>query len=255
MSDQKHPVIIAEHLTKDFKFWAERPSNLKSFLNEVLKGKAFKAKKSTINVLKDVSFKIHQGDFVGIMGKNGAGKSTLMRLITGIYEPTSGQLSVQGQVAPLISLGAGFNPELSGLENIFLNASILGFGQKRTLETLSSIIEFSELGEHINAPIKNYSSGMVVRLGFSIAAHLDAPILLLDEVLGVGDQGFAEKSMKKILELHAEGRTVVLVSHSPVAVARHCNRCIVINAGKKVFDGSATEGAEVYRNLFPSKTP
>jgi ABC-type polysaccharide/polyol phosphate transport system ATPase subunit len=215
-----------------------------------MKGETFGQKRTQISVLDGVSFDVYPGDFIGIMGRNGVGKSTLMRLISGIYEPTSGVIEVRGQVAPLISLGAGFSPELTGYENIFLNASILGFGRKRTLEALDSIIEFSEIAHNIHMPIKNYSSGMVVRLGFSIAAHLDAPILLLDEVLGVGDQGFAQKSMNKIFELHREGRTVVLVTHDPDTVARHCNRCVVLNAGKKIFDGPASEGAEVYRKLF-----
>lgn len=244
------PIIVAKNLTKRFRYWAERPTNVKSFLIDFMKGKVFRPKRTQITVLDNVSFDIFPGDFVGIMGKNGAGKSTLMRLITGIYEPTHGSLAVQGKVAPLISLGAGFNPELSGYENIFLNASILGFSKEGTLASLQSIIEFSELGDHIHMPIKNYSSGMTVRLGFSIAAHLDAPILLLDEVLGVGDKGFAEKSMRKILSLHEAGRTVILVSHSPESVARHCNRCIVISGGKKVFDGNAQEGTDVYRKLF-----
>lgn len=250
MTNTREPVIHVSNLVKRFRYWAERPDNLKSFLIEVMKGKAFRKKATEITVLDGVSFDVYPGDFIGIMGKNGAGKSTLMRLISGIYVPSEGKLEVRGQVAPLISLGAGFNPELSGHENIFLNASILGFGRKRTLASLQSIIDFSELGDRIHMPIKNYSSGMVVRLGFSIAAHLDAPILLLDEVLGVGDQGFAEKSMNKIFELHRSGRTIVLVTHSPDVVATHCNRCVVINAGKKVFDGAGAEGAEVYRQLF-----
>lgn len=244
------PVIIAKNLSKRFRYWAERPTNLKSFLVELMKGRAFKSTTTEVSVLEDVSFEIQKGDFIGFMGRNGAGKSTLMRLITGIYVPSSGSLEVRGRVAPLISLGAGFNPELSGYENIFLNASILGFNREGTFKALSKIIEFSELGERIHMPIKNYSSGMLVRLGFSVAAHLEAPILILDEVLGVGDQGFSEKSLKKIFELHAQGRTIVLVSHDPSAVERHCNRCIVINGGKKIYDGPAPEGAQVYRNLF-----
>lgn len=251
MSNSKAtPIIKATNVVKRFRYWAERPGNVKSFLIELTKGTVLTAKKTEITVLNDVSFEIYPGDFIGIMGKNGAGKSTLMRLITGIYAPTSGTIDVRAQIAPLISLGAGFNPELSGYENIFLNASILGFGKEGTLKALSSIIDFSELGDYIHMPIKNYSSGMVIRLGFSIAAHLEAPILLLDEVLGVGDQGFSEKSMKKILELHAQGRTIILVSHSPDVVARHCSRCIVFSNTKKIFDGSGLEGAQAYRDLF-----
>jgi ABC-type polysaccharide/polyol phosphate transport system ATPase subunit len=250
MSQNQEAIIKVQNLVKRFKYWPERPDNLKSLLIAWMKGKALRSSSIEVSVLEGLDFEVFPGEFVGIMGKNGAGKSTLMRLITGIYEPTSGKIEVNGRVAPLISLGAGFNPELSGYENIFLNAAILGFGYQRTHELLQSIIDFSELGDRIHMPIKNYSSGMVVRLGFSIAAHLDAPILLLDEVLGVGDQGFAKKSMNKIFELHRAGRTVVLVTHAAQIVADHCNRCIVISAGKKVFDGPAKEGAKVYSDLF-----
>jgi len=249
----ENKIIEVKNLVKRFRFWAERPDNLKSFLVDFMKGKTFRQKPTEITVLNDISFDINSGDFIGIMGKNGAGKSTLMRLITGIYEPSEGSVKVHGKIAPLISLGAGFNPELSGLENIYLNASILGFGRKQTQEKLSSIIEFSELADFMHMPIKNYSSGMVVRLGFSIASHLEAPILLLDEILGVGDKGFADKSMNKIFQLYAEGRTIVMVTHNPDIVKAHCTRCIVIKDGRKAFDGEAKKGALVYSQLFSEK--
>lgn len=242
--------IRVQDLTKRFVFWTERPDNLKAFLVALMKGKVLKRTEAEISVLNGVSFEIKKGEFVGIMGRNGAGKSTLMRLLSGIYEPTTGIIFVDGRVAPLISLGAGFNPELTGHENIFLNAAILGFGRKQTLAALNSIIEFSELGPHIHRPIKNYSSGMIVRLGFSIAAHLDAEILLLDEILGVGDAGFQSKSLAKIFDLHGQGRTILLVNHDPDTIEKFCTRCIVINDGKKIFDGGAKDGAETYRKLF-----
>lgn len=248
--NEKRKVVEVKKLVKRFRFWPERPDNLKSFLVEAMKGKVVRKKDTEITILNNVSFDIYSGDFIGIMGKNGAGKSTLMRLISGIYLPTSGEIKVHGKIAPLIALGAGFNPELSGLENIFLNASILGFSKSETSKHLSSIIEFSELNEYIHMPIKNYSSGMVIRLGFSIASHLDAPILLLDEILGVGDKGFADKSLQKIFSLYKEGRTVVLVTHDPDMVKKYCTRCIVISNGKKVFDGSGAEGSDIYKNLF-----
>lgn len=247
---QGEAIIRVKNLVKGFEYWAGRPDNLKSLLIDTMTGRAFKQDRTQITVLDDVSFEIYPGDFIGIMGKNGVGKSTLMRLITGIYEPSSGEIEVNGNIAPLISLGAGFSPDLSGYENIFMNAAILGYSREQALKQLDSIIEFSELGSRIQMPIKKYSSGMTVRLGFSIAAHLDAPILLLDEVLGVGDAGFREKSMAKIFDLHRSGRTVVLVSHSPDTVAQHCNRCILLSEGKKVFDGSAHEGAEEYKSMF-----
>jgi ABC-type polysaccharide/polyol phosphate transport system ATPase subunit len=146
----------------------------------------------------------------------------------------------------LIELGAGFHPDLTGYENVFLNASILGFGKKITQAALPSIVEFSELGEHLHRPIRNYSSGMLVRLGFSVATHLDAPTLLVDEVLAVGDQSFQRKCVAKIESLHREGRTIVLITHDPNSVRDHCTRCIVIDKSKKVFDGPAAEGVSVY---------
>ena len=244
------PAISVKNLTKSFSYWANRPYDLKAFLISFLRGQFFK--KATVQsvLLENISFDINAGEFVGIMGENGAGKSTLLRLISGIYAPNIGTIEVNGNISPLIALGAGFSPELTGLENIFLSASILGYGRARALESVDKIIEFSGLGEHIDKAVKDYSSGMVVRLGFSIAVFLEAPILLLDEILGVGDAGFAQKSLNKIREMHLQGRTIVLVNHSPETIETHCTRCIVIADKKIAFDGSAKQGAEFYRKLF-----
>jgi ABC-type polysaccharide/polyol phosphate transport system ATPase subunit len=241
----KHPISV-QHLSKEFNFFTERPETLKSILINAARGKFTFGAKSSFQVLDDVSFDIKAGEFVGIMGKNGAGKSTLLKLISGIYTPTSGKVITHGTIAPLIELGAGFHPDLTGYENVFLNASILGFGKKITQAALPSIVEFSELGEHLHRPIRNYSSGMLVRLGFSVATHLDAPTLLVDEVLAVGDQSFQRKCVAKIESLHREGRTIVLITHDPNSVRDHCTRCIVIDKSKKVFDGPAAEGVSVY---------
>lgn len=242
------PAIEVKNLRKTFSFYSERPSTLKDLLNRVAKGRLTLGTRQEFVVLNDVSFSIHEGEFVGIMGKNGAGKSTLLKLISGIYYPTGGKVKSHGVIAPLIELGAGFHPELTGLENIHLNASILGFGKKATEDALQDIIEFSELGEHIHRPIKNYSSGMLVRLGFSIATHLDAPILLVDEVLAVGDLSFQRKCIDKIEELHKAGRTIILITHDPSAVKKYCSRCIVIDRGHKAFDGDPAEGVAVYES-------
>ena len=215
-------------------------------LVELTQGRLKTGTYNHFDVLRDVSFEIKRGEFVGIMGRNGAGKSTILKLISGIYNPDHGHVTVNGSVAPLIELGAGFNGDLSGYENIFLNASILGFGRKTTLEALDRIIEFSELGDMIRMPVKNYSSGMVVRLGFSIATQLVADILLVDEILAVGDLGFQEKCIRKIQELHAEGRTIVLITHSPEAVKKFCHRCIVIENHGVIYDGPPMRGSEIY---------
>ena len=240
------PAISVSHLSKTFSFLTDRPNSIKSLLVNIAKGKISFGPRNSFQVLDDVSFDIYPGEFVGIMGKNGAGKSTLLKLISGIYTPTSGSITTNGAIAPLIELGAGFHPELTGLENIFLNASILGFGKAEAESKLESIIDFSELAEHIHRPIKNYSSGMLVRLGFSIATHLTSPILLVDEVLAVGDLSFQRKCIKKIEELHKSGRTIILITHDPNAVRNHCQRCIVIDHKRKVFDGPAKDGVAVY---------
>ena len=239
-------VIDVKNITKRFRYWSDGPTSIKSLLVDALKGRFSFGHMTEFFALQDVSFEIKPGEFVGIMGKNGAGKSTLLKLIAGIYTPTAGQIDVARQIAPLIELGAGFHPDLSGYENIFLNAAILGFGKKATLQALPRILEFAELGERIDMPVRNYSSGMLVRLGFSVATHLPAPIILIDEVLSVGDAGFQEKCLKKIHQLHDEGRTIILVTHSAESVQDHCDRCIVISGQKKFYDGPAGEGAKTY---------
>lgn len=244
------PVIEVKNVTKFFNYWEEKPDNLKKILTKIIRFKFEFGRKQTIQVLEDVTFTVHQGDFIGFMGRNGVGKSTLMKIISGIYFPNKGEVKIHGRIAPLIELGAGFVGELSGYENIFINSSILGFSRKQTLDRIQEIIGFSELAEKIHMPVKNYSSGMALRLGFSIAVHMDAPILLFDEVLGVGDAGFQKKCIDKIHELHAQGRTIVLVTHSPEQVIQFCNRALIFNERKLIFDGTAAEGAKVYQSLF-----
>lgn len=249
------PIIEVRNVSKRFRYWSERPNSVKTFLVDLLKGKVRRGERQELWTLRDVSFDIYPGEFLGIMGRNGAGKSTLLKLICGIYQPTAGQIRVGAPIAPLIELGAGFHPDLSGYENIFLNAAILGFGRKATLEAIPRIMEFSELEEKIYMPVKNYSSGMLVRLGFSISTHLTAPIILIDEILAVGDAAFQEKCLKKIHALHDEGRTIVLITHAPGQVKDHCNRCIVIDQQRKIYDGPAAEGTVAYMNAVHAHAP
>jgi len=250
MTTSSQPAIAVKNVTKRFRYFADRPTSLKTVLVNFAKFKFDLGKKTEFYSLRNVSFDIYPGEFVGIMGRNGAGKSTLLKLISGIYHPTEGEIEARGQIAPLIELGAGFHPELSGYENIFLNAAILGAGRQAAKEAVPDVLEFSELGDKIYMPVKNYSSGMLVRLAFSIAVHFPAPILLVDEILAVGDAGFQAKCLKKIDDLHKEGRTIILITHAPDAVERHCTRCIVIEKQEKIFDGSAVEGVAVYKKLF-----
>lgn len=242
------PVISVKNVSKSFVLWNDRTDSIKKILINILKFKFSVGNKQHITVLNDLSFDVFPGEFVGIMGHNGAGKSTLLKIISGIYTPTEGSVEINGAIAPLLELGAGFTDELSGYDNIFLNAAILGYGRKRTVELLDKIIEFSELGERIHTPVRNYSSGMTVRLAFSIAVHLDSPILLFDEVLAVGDVAFQQKCINKIMELHRAGRSIVLVTHSPDIVQQYCGRCIVISKNTKIYDGDPVKGVEVYRN-------
>lgn len=238
--------IRLNQVTKNFRSWTEAPTSVKQVLVDAMHGRLSAGIRNEFTVLRDISFEIKRGEFVGIMGRNGAGKSTLLKLISGIYTPNSGTIEVHDPIAPLIELGAGFHGDLSGYENIFLNAAILGFGRQATNDAIPAILDFAELGDKIHMPIRHYSSGMLVRLGFSVASHLTAPIILIDEVLAVGDAGFQAKCLRKIHELHEEGRTIVLITHSPVAVREHCDRCIVIAQQKKLFDGPASEGVDCY---------
>lgn len=243
-------VIALKNLSKSFKYWENKPNSIKTILTRLSRFQFEKSHYRKIDVLEDISFTIDEGEFVGIMGRNGAGKSTLLKIISGIYTPTSGEIKTQGKIAPLLELGAGFSEELSGYENIFLNAAILGFSRKKMQDDISKIIEFSELGDKIHMPVRNYSSGMLVRLGFSIAAHLEASILLFDEILAVGDVGFQKKCLSKIDELYKAGKSIILVTHSPDEVRRHCKRCIVFENKKILFDGDPEQGTQVYLNGF-----
>jgi ABC-type polysaccharide/polyol phosphate transport system ATPase subunit len=243
-------VVNFENVSKSFTRSVGGPRDVKHHLIKFFRRNMFKETLDSSVVLDNVSFQIRPGEFVGIMGKNGVGKSTLLKIISGIYRPNQGKVSVFGRTAPVLELGAGFADELNGYENIFLNASILGYSRKQANETAEAIVEFSELKEHINYPVRNYSSGMLVRLAFSIACHLDADLLLFDEVLAVGDLGFQAKCLKKIQELNAKGASIILVSHSPEQIAAHCSRCLVIDAGHLIYDGPADIGSQKYIGLF-----
>jgi len=200
--------------------------------------------------LRDIDLEIAAGTTVGLVGANGSGKSTLLKVVGGIIRPTSGTVKRRGRLAALLELGAGFHPDLTGRENVFLNASILGLTRKETEGFFDSIVDFSEVGEFIDTQVKFYSSGMYVRLAFAISVHVNPDLLLVDEVLAVGDEPFQEKCMKKITEFQEEGRTIVLVSHSARQVEEMCDRVIVLSHGSVVFDGGAKEGIEALRNSF-----
>jgi ABC-type polysaccharide/polyol phosphate transport system ATPase subunit len=197
--------------------------------------------------LKDVSFDICKGDSVAILGDNGSGKSTLLKIILGVTAPTTGSIVVQGKIGGLIELGAGFHKELTGRENIYMNGVVLGLKEKEIDQIIDKIIEFAELEDHIDKPIKQYSSGMKVRLGFSIAIHVDADIILLDEVLAVGDKRFRKKAMAAI-KSYLKGKTIIFVSHSTHQVRQLCDKAIVLKKGEIVYAGETESAIEFYEN-------
>jgi ABC-2 type transport system ATP-binding protein len=200
--------------------------------------------------LRDIDFTVASGTTIGLVGHNGSGKSTLLKAIGGIIEPTTGSIEKRGRLAALLELGAGFHPDLTGRENVYLNAAILGLSKQQTDEYFDSIVEFSEISDFIDTQVKFYSSGMYVRLAFAVAVHVDPDILLIDEVLAVGDEPFQEKCVAKIKEFQREGRTIVFVSHSSSQIEKLCDRVIVLKKGDVVFDGDTAEGLEALKRSF-----
>lgn len=205
-----------------------------------------KAPRHQIRVLDDVSFTVRRGECVALVGRNGAGKSTLLALIARIYRPDEGTIRVNGRLAPLLELGAGFHPDLSGRENVVFNAVVLGLTRKEVAQRMDAIIAFSELGVQIDAPVRTYSSGMMARLGFSVATHVDADILLVDEVLAVGDFDFERKCLARIAEFRTAGGTIVLVSHQTATVRRFAERAIFLQHGKIAAEGDPETVIEAY---------
>lgn len=226
---KRQNMLEIKNVSVVFKKTSEKMTSLKEyFINSLRK----KIKKEKFVALEDINITIKKGEIIGLLGLNGAGKSTLLKVISGIIKPTTGEVKLNGKMAPLIELGAGFDPELTGRENIFLNGSLLGFSKKELKDKIEDIIEFSELREFIDVPLKNYSSGMYARLGFSIATIYDPEILIIDEVLSVGDFHFQEKSLNKIMEMIEKGTTVLFVSHDIEQVKKLCEKVIWLEKGK-----------------------
>ena len=233
--------IEVKSLSKNFRLYHERNRYIKAAF---LRGR--RAKYEEFIALNDVSFDVPHGATLGIIGSNGSGKTTMLKCLTGIYTPESGSIKIDGKVAALLELGAGFHPELTGSENVYLNGAILGMTKRDVELKFDKIVEFAGLEKFINTPVKNFSSGMVVRLGFSIAAHVEPKILLIDEILSVGDQDFQRKSTEKIEEFRREGRTIVVVSHSLGLVQQLCKEVIWLDKGKIRQSGLATDVISAY---------
>lgn len=230
------------------RFTVRKDSSLKERV--ITLGRGGRQHKEDFWALSDVSLDIHAGTTIGLIGHNGSGKSTLLKVIGGIIQPTSGDVEQRGRIAALLELGAGFHPDLTGRENVFLNASVLGLSAEETRAQFDAILEFSGVGQFIDTQIKFYSSGMYVRLAFAIAVHTDPDILLVDEVLAVGDEQFQQKCLNKIKEFQAEGRTIIIVSHALDQIESLCDRVVVMNRGLMVFDGIPVTAVERFRELL-----
>ncbi len=237
-------IVIFEKVEKYFYF--QHQKTLKELVQAV-----FKRQKTLerIHALKNINLSIKKGESVGVIGRNGAGKSTFLKLIAGVSFPTSGQVSVKGKVTPLIELGAGFHPELTGKENIFLNGVILGMDEAYLVDKFKEIVDFSEIPMNfIYTPVKYYSSGMYMRLAFSVAVFTKPEILLIDEILAVGDMAFQNKCLAKMEEFKKQGATIIFVSHSMENIKKFCNRVIYLKDGKVEYDGNVEKGIEKYLN-------
>ena len=229
--------IVVDHVSKRFTMRYHR--TLKQMSIAMLRGQDISDSFLAVN---DVSFTVQQGESIGLMGLNGSGKSTLLKVINGVMRPDAGKVLTRGRIAGLIATGAGFHPQLTGRENIFLNAAILGMSEKETNRKFDAIVEFADIGKFLDTPVGHYSSGMFARLGFAVAVHTDSDIFLVDEVLAVGDRPFKKKCLARMQEIKDDGRTLFYVSHAPASVRKMCDRVLVLEKGVLGFDGPTDEG-------------
>ena len=241
---KKNPIIEIKKVRKDYKMFKNKKARL---LEAVL---PFYQNHDTFSAIDDLDLEIYKGEVLGILGKNGAGKSTLLKMITGVVSPTSGTLNVNGKISSLLELGAAFNPELTGEENIYQHGQVMGLTNEQIEATKQDIINFADIGDHLYQPVKTYSSGMFARLAFACAINVDPDILIVDEVLSVGDMAFQLKCFKKFQQFKEKGKTILYVTHNVADVLENCNRAIILNSGKKIFDGEVKEGVEKYKKLI-----
>lgn len=234
-------IVRLEDVSKRF-----RLSQTKSVKERLLGVSGHRPRSQVVEAVHHLNLEIAEGESIALLGHNGSGKSTTLKMLAGTVAPTSGQIWARGRIAPLLELGAGFHPDLTGRENIFINAAILGIPRRRTQDLLDEIVDFAEIGEFIDTPVKFYSSGMSVRLGFAIAVNVDPDILLVDELLAVGDSDFQERCLARMVEYKASGRTFILVTHSLDQAMEFCDRAVVLNHGRVAYDGGAAQAADAY---------
>lgn len=241
-------VLAADSVTKDFRIYHSAASSLKEYITHP--ARMFNKQYDDFRAVEDINLEVREGEFFGIVGRNGSGKSTLLKMLAGIYKPTEGRVRTRGKIVPFIELGVGFNNELSARDNVFLNGAMLGFTRSEVEGFYNEIVEFAELEEFMDQKLKNFSSGMRVRLAFSIAIKAEADVLLIDEVLAVGDASFKRKCFEHFDYLKKTGTTVVFVSHDMNAIRSYCTRAMLINESRVAFEGTAHEVAEEYSKLF-----
>lgn len=237
-------VIEIKNISKIYNLYNKPSDRLKEALF------SRKSRHTEFAALNNVSFNVNKGEILGIIGKNGSGKSTILKIITSVLTPTSGECIVKGKIAALLELGAGFNMEYTGIENIYLNGQMIGFSKEEMDKKLQAIIDFADIGEHIYQPVKTYSSGMFARLAFSVAISVDPDILIVDEALSVGDVFFQNKCYRRFEEFRERGKTILFVTHDMGSVIRYCNRCVLLNAGKKVAEGKPQEMVDLYKRIM-----
>lgn len=241
---ENEPVIKIENLTKEYKMYKNKKDRLiEAIMPSVNRHDTFKA-------MDNLNLEVRKGEVLGILGRNGAGKSTLLKMVTGVVTPTSGTITTNGKISSLLELGTAFNMELTGIENIYQHGQVMGLTKEQIEERKQEIIDFADIGEHLYQPVKTYSSGMFARLAFSCAINVDPEILIVDEVLSVGDMAFQLKCFKKFDQFKKKGKTILFVTHSITDVLKNCTRTIIISSGKKIFDGEVKEGVEKYKKII-----
>ena len=247
--EKENPVIKIDNLVKEYKMFTRKKDRLLEALFP------FYEKHQMFRAMDNLNLEIHKGEVVGIMGKNGAGKSTLLKMITGVVCPTSGKIEINGKISSLLELGAAFNGELTGIENIYQHGQVMGLTEKQIEERKQDIIDFADIGDHLYQPVKTYSSGMFARLAFACAINVDPDILIVDEVLSVGDMAFQLKCFKKFEQFKDKGKTILFVTHNVADILKNCNRAVVIEKGRKIFDGDVKTGVEKYKKIIVGINP